>query len=329
MKSVAIIGPNADKPRFGGYTPDVVRPHSPLEALRDHLDHTVSIRYAKGCDLTSNETSGFAEAIAAVEASDAVILFPGGSTQTAGEERDRADLDLTGQQESLIDAVTKAGKPTIVVLISGSPVTMSRWIDKVDGLLMAWYGGEEAGPAIAEVLMGTTNPSGRLPITFPRFTGQLPRPYNQRPYGRIGTLLEVPGVVDNVRYDPLFPFGHGLSYTTFLYSDLWITVLGAAPNRAVEITVTVINTGHRSGDEVAQLYLSMESCRITQPVQRLCAFRRISLEPGAQQTITFRLETEQLTFLNERLEPEVNFGKYSILVGGSCQKGIRGHSEIG
>ena len=328
IKSIAVVGPNADVISQGGYTPEVYKAVTPRQALVDHLGSSVAVHYAKGCELVGDSTDGFADAIAAVSHSDVAILVMGGSRETAREEMDRADLALTGKQEALIDALSALGKPVVVVLISGGPVTMTRWIVKVDAVLMAWYPGEEGGRAIAQVLTGVCNPSGHLPITFPRFAGQLPMPYNHRPYGRAGSTLEVPGVFDSVRYNPQFPFGHGLSYTTFAYSGLDIVPRQISRDGTVRISVTVTNTGPIDGEAVAQLYLSCSSCRITQPVQRLCGFQRISLTVGTSQTATFILGRNELAFLNEQLKPEVNLGLYSILVGGSCQDGLRASFEV-
>lgn len=160
----------------------------------------------------------------------------------------------------------------------------------------------------AEIIIGTCNPSGHLPITFPLFTGQLPMPYNHRPYGRNGTVLEVPGVDDSMKYTPLLPFGFGLSYTSFHYSDLSIVPQRIFADERVHIAAKITNAGVRSGGEVVQLYLSYARCRITQPVQRLCAFRRLFLDPGSSEVISFTLGSGDLAFLNEDLRPEVNVG---------------------
>ncbi len=328
IKSIAVVGPNADVVSQGGYTPEVYKAVTPRQALVDHLGASVAIHYAKGCELDGDSIDGFPDAIAAVSHSDTVILFMGGSRETAREEMDRAELDLTGKQEALIDTLSTLGKPIVVVLISGGPVTLSRWVEKVDAVLMAWYPGEEGGNAVAQVLTGACNPSGHLPITFPRFTGQLPMPYNHRPYGRAGSTLEVPDVFDSVRYNPQFPFGHGLSYTTFAYSGLDIVPRQISREGTVRISVTVTNTGTIDGEDVVQLYLSCSSCRIAQPVQRLCGFQRISLAAGASQTATFILGRNELAFLNEQLKPEVNLGLYSILAGGSSQDGLRATFEV-
>jgi beta-glucosidase len=328
LKSIAIIGPNADLVHQGGYTPEVFKSITPHQALVDRLGKDVMIHYAKGCELTGDSIGGFAEAIAATNNSEMAVLFLGGNSETAKEEMDRADLDLTGKQESLIDALASLGKPIVVVLISGGPVTMTHWIKKVDGILMAWFPGEEGGNAIAQILTGACNPSGHLPITFPQFTGQLPMPYNHRPYGRAGSTLEVPDVFDSLRYNPQFPFGYGLSYTAFAYSDLDIVPRQISREGTVRVSVTVANSGAIDGEDVVQIYLSFSSCRITQPVQRLCAFQRISLAAGANQTVTFILDRNELEFLNEQFKPEVNIGTYSILAGSSSQDGLRASFEV-
>jgi beta-glucosidase len=328
LKTIAVIGPNASAAVLGGYSPEVVKAVSPLEALASHLGGNVALTHAKGCELLGDNTDGFAKATEAAQQCDASILFLGGSTETAGEQRDRADLDLTGKQEALIEAVSKVGKPIVVVLIAGGPVTMTHWINHVDAVVMAWYAGEEGGNAIAEVLTGVCNPSGHLPITFPLYTGQLPMPYNHRPYGRAATTLEVPGANDSLRYSPQFPFGFGLSYTKFAYSDLSITPRQISSDGTVQIRVKVTNIGERNGDDVVQLYLSYVVCRITQPVERLCAFKRIFLAAGDSQVVSFTLRRSDLMFLNEELKPEVNIGSYSILVGSNSRDGLRSAFEV-
>ncbi|AOW11229.1 hypothetical protein EM308_03110 [Flavobacterium gilvum] len=321
LKKIAVIGPNADKLSVGGYSAADVKGNTPLTALKNYLGKEVVVKYAKGCGLVGEDTSGIDEAVKIANESDICVLFMGGAYGvTGGEGSERATLELMGQQELLIEKVTETGKPVVVVLLDGRPVVMNRWIKKVKGVVMAFYPGEEGGNAIAEVLTGKCNPSGKLPITFPMFTGQAPLTYDYRPYGREGGYAELPANDD--RYIPQFPFGFGLSYTTFSYSNLKCTPEKSKDGVRVKVKVDVTNTGALGGDEVVQLYLSNNLCRITQPNQRLKGFSRIHLESKETKSVELILEAKDLSFLNEELKPEVGSGSYSVKVGSDCLHGL-------
>ena len=190
-----------------------------------------------------------------------------------GEGYDRSSLDLPGEQERLIGAVAATGTPTVVVLVNGSAVTMGKWIAGVPLVLECWYGGEEAGNAVADVLFGAKNPGGKLPITFPQVVGQVPLFYNAKPTGRLDGYVDMSG-------KPLFPFGHGLSYTTFAYSDLRLTPGKLAPDGSCRVSLSVRNSGPVTGDEVVQLYIRRPVASVTRPVKELKGFSRITLAPG-------------------------------------------------
>ncbi len=238
-----------------------------------------------------------------------------------GEFRDRAQLGLPGLQEELIRRVAATGTPTVVVLIGGSAITMP-WLDAVDAVVMAWYPGQEGGHAVANVLLGNVNPSGRLPITFPLEEGQLPLTYNHRPTGRGDDYADLPG-------RPLFPFGFGLSYTRFTYDSLVITPAAIAPGGSVEVRLRVRNTGPRAGHEVVQLYLRDEVATHAQPVLALAGFARVLLEPGEAREIRFQVGPEQLAVLDAALRPVVEPGTFTIYVGASSRDiRLRGTLEV-
>lgn len=249
------------------------------------------------------------EAALAAAASDVAVVVAG---LEEGEFRDRASLALPGDQEALIRAVAATGKPTIVVLVGGSAVTMSRWLDSVAAVVHAWYPGEEGGHAVADVLFGDEDPAGRLPITFPVAEGQLPLSYDHKPTGRGDDYLDLTG-------QPLFPFGYGLGYTTFAYSDLRITPDTIGADGVATVRATITNTGPRAGDEVVQLYLRDLLASVARPVLQLAGFTRIRLAPGERREVAFRLSREHLRMLDERMRWVVEPGTFRVLVGASSK----------
>jgi beta-glucosidase len=229
-----------------------------------------------------------------------------------GEFRDRARLGLPGHQEQLIHAVAATGRPVVVILIGGSAVRMDRWLDQADAVLDAWYPGDEGGPAVADVLFGRTNPAGRIPITFPIEEGQLPLTYYHQPTGRGDDYVDLTG-------QPLFPFGHGLSYTTFEYRNLVITPDTIGRGGAAEVRCRVRNAGRVAGDEVVQLYLRDELASVARPVLQLAGFVRVHLAPGEEREVRFRVAREQLQMLDGDLDWVVEPGAFRIMVGGSSR----------
>ena len=256
-------------------------------------------------------------AVAAARASDVAIVVAG---IEEGEFRDRASLALPGRQEELILRVASIGKPVVVVLIGGSAVTMSRWIDQVDAVLQVWYPGEEGGNAIADVLTGDYNPSGRLPITFPIAEGQLPLTYNHKPTGRGDDYVDLTGM-------PLFPFGYGLSYTTFEYSGLAIDPATMSASGTARVRFRVRNSGTRAGDEVPQLYVRDVLASVARPMMELKGFTRIRLAPGEEREVELQLRAQDLQFLDERMRWVVEPGVWRIMVGASS-KDIRLRGEL-
>jgi len=256
-------------------------------------------------------------AVAAARRSEAAIVVAG---IEEGEFRDRAFLKLPGHQEELIRAVAETGKPVVVVLIAGSAVTMSAWIDRVDGVLMAWYPGEEGGHAVADVLFGDYNPAGRLPVTFPLAEGQLPLTYRHKPTGRGDDYLDLTG-------QPLFPFGFGLSYTTFEYSSLAIEPATIGPDATALVRARIRNVGGVPGDEVVQLYLRDVLATVSRPQIELAGFARVHLQPGEEREVTFPLGPEHLRLLDRGMRWVVEPGTFRVMVGGSS-KDIRLRGEL-
>ena len=248
-------------------------------------------------------------AVAIARRSGAAIVVAG---IEEGEFHDRASLALPGHQEELIERVAATGTPVVVVLIGGSAITMSHWLDSVGAVLDAWYPGEEGGDAVADVLFGDSDPAGRLPITFPISEGQLPLYYDHQPTGRGDDYGDLTG-------EPLFPFGFGLSYTTFEYAALKITpdTIAAAGNATV--TCTVRNSGSRAGDEVVQLYLHQVLGSVGRPVIQLEGFRRVHLEPGESKEVRFTLGPEQFQMFGPNAKWIVEPGEYQVMIGASSR----------
>lgn len=323
VKSIAVIGPNANEIRLGGYSGYGMKVVTPLEGIKNRAPKDVEVHFTQGCKVADTSKEGFKEAVNIAKKSDLAVLFMGNSEETEGEGRDRCDLDLPGVQEELIEEIWQVGKPIIVVLINGSAITMSKWIDKVEGVIEAWYPGEEGGNAIADVLFGNYNPGGRLPITFPKRTGQLPLYYNYRPTGRGYDYVDLRG-----EDQALFPFGYGLSYTSFEYSNLKITPDRIAPNGSVKVSVEVQNTGEREGDEVVQLYLRDVLSSVSRPLKELKGFKRITLKPGEKTTVEFLLTEKEFSFLDRHMERVIEPGTFEVMVGGNSAQGLCGRFEV-
>jgi beta-glucosidase len=225
-----------------------------------------------------------------------------------GEFQDRSSLRLPGNQEDLIQAVAAAGKPVVVLLVGGSAITMQKWIDKVNGIMMVWYPGEEAGNAIAALLYGDENPAGRLPISFPQSEGQLPLVYNHKPTGRGDDYHDLSG-------EPLFPFGYGLSYTQFAYSNLMFTKDTLSGNDTIKVRFDITNIGNKLGDEVVQMYIRDELSSVVTPVLSLKAFNRVQMKPGEKKTVEFDVDKTMLSLINEAGEQVSEAGIFRIMIG--------------
>ena len=314
----ALVIDNWRKQSFGRRMADVsLEPGSVHDMRLEYFESTGNARVRLVWDAgPPDSTDGDIErAVLAARESDAAVVV---AVVEEGEFRDRAFLSLPGQQEELIRRVAGTGRPTMVVLMSGSAVTMSRWIERVGAVVQAWYPGEEGGRAITDVLFGDYNPAGRLPITFPASEGQLPLVYNHKPTGRGDDYVDLTGM-------PAFPFGFGLSYTTFEYSALSIDP--PAPDGRVAVRFRVRNTGSRAGDEVAQLYVRDVLASVARPVMELNAFTRIRLAPGEEREVRLVLDPDAFRMLDANLRPVIEPGVFRIMVGASSED-IRLRGEL-
>jgi beta-glucosidase len=358
VRRVAVIGPHAAEVMLGGYSGVPRHSVSILQGIRQRLGTATTVTHAEGVRLTedSSFTRGpqpliggtrsqerwsadrvvpadaevnrkrIAQAATLARDSDVTILVLGDNEQTAREAYadnhlgDRPELRLVGQQEDLVKAVLDTGKPMVLVLINGRPPALTGLVDRVPAILEGWYLGQEGGTAVAEVLFGDVNPSGKLPVSFPRSVGQLPIFYNHKPTALRGYLFE--------SNRPLFPFGHGLSYTTFAYSAPKLSDLRIPTDGKTKVAVEVTNTGTRAGDEVVQMYLRAETSRITRPVKELKGFHRINLKPGEKRTVTFDIGPEQLSYIGPEMKRVVEPGRFTIVIGGSSAAEQRARLEV-
>jgi beta-glucosidase len=311
---------NWKKQSYGTRFVDVtLSPGTPHDIRLEYFESSGNARLKLVWDagVTNDWQSRIENAMATARASDAAVIVAG---IEEGEFRDRAFLGLPGHQEDLINAVASTGKPVVIVLVGGSAITMSRWIDHVAGVLDVWYPGEAGGTAVADVLFGDANPAGRLPITFAMSEGQLPLTYNHKPTGRGDDYLDLTGM-------PLFPFGFGLSYTTFEYSALTINADTIRADGSATVRCYVTNTGTRAGDEVVQLYIHDVLASVAQPVIALKGFTRIHLEPGQGRQVFFTLSKAELQLLDRDMHWTVEPGVFRVLVG-SSSKDVRLRGDL-
>ncbi|NLF22796.1 MAG: hypothetical protein GX590_06490 [Lentisphaerae bacterium] len=340
LKRVALVGPNAAIAQLGDYTsPEALNRAVPLKQALEARLGADRVAYAPGGSIAFASDAQIDAAVAAARSADAVIAvlgdnscFFGGvgwgdkgddgkSTVTCGEGFDMAELKLPGRQQDLLEAVAATGKPLVLVLMTGRPYAIT-WADEhVPAILQAWYPGEQGGHALCDLIFGDANPSGRLPISFPRSAGHIPCFYNHKVLAR-GRYYRKPGTPEAPGRDyvfdtpePLYPFGHGLSYTTFAYRDLAATPGRVAADGRVEVAVTVENTGAREGAEVVQLYLTDCFSRITPFVKRLRGFRKLTLKPGEHRRVRFSLDARDFAFINEQMKPEVEPGTFQVAIG--------------
>lgn len=348
LRSIAVIGPNADDVRnmigdyaypchieslaemkekgtsFNNPIPESIEMvdnfvpiESVLEGIRAAVSPETTIHYAKGCEVLGDDCSGFAAAVEAAQQAEVAIVVVGdksGLTDscTSGEARDRVELGLTGVQLELIQAVQATGTPVVVVLVNGRPLSLPWVVENVPAVLEAWLPGEEGAAAIASVLFGDANPGGKLPVSIPAHVGQLPVFHYRKPSG--GQSFWKESYVEHSN-KPLFPFGYGLSYTTFELGNLRLSSNEVAIGDRLTVEVDVCNTGERAGDEVVQIYTRSHLTSVTRPVQELRGFKRVSLAPGETKTVRFTLHTHQLAFYDLDMRYVVEPGPLTIMVG--------------
>jgi beta-glucosidase len=300
-----------------------------LDGIRRAVSADTQVTYAQGASPDSDDTSGLDDAERTAKAADAVVLVIGESEGMSGEAHSRTGLGLPGAQDALFDRVHKLGKPLVVLLMNGRPLAIPEVAERAPAIVEAWYLGHEMGNAVADVLFGDVNPSGKLPMTFPRTVGQVPIYYNHKSTGRPPRAEQrYTSKYLDVHWTPLYPFGHGLSYTTFSYQKPKLSAdkLGSSDQLTVEVTVK--NTGTRGGDEVVQLYLRDDAATITRPVRALRGFQKVALAKGASSTVTFKLDQDDFALLDDKLKRVVEAGTFTVFVGGSSTTDNQARFEV-
>ncbi len=333
LKTIAVIGPNADRGLLGGYSGVPRRTVSVLAGIRERLaGHPVKVLHTEGCKITvggswnqdtvtpgdpAEDAKKIAKAVKVAKKADVVVLAIGDNEQIAREAwsrthmGDRTSLDLFGQQEDLLKALIATGKPVVVLLFNGRPISINFAAQNAPAILECWYLGQEAGHAVAEVLFGDHNPGGKLPISIPRSVGHLPVFYNHKPSARRGYLMD--------EVSPLFAFGFGLSYTTFSFKNVRLTPQKIKRSGTTKVLVEVTNTGQRAGTEVVQLYIRDSVSSVTRPVKELRGFQKISLSAGETKTVELTITPESLAFWDVNMKYVVEPGEFEILVGSSSR----------
>jgi len=332
FKRFAVIGPNANRELLGGYSGTPKYYTTVLDGIRNKVGARSTISYSEGCKITVNGSwsedkvtfpdaeenkKSIAQAVETAKNSDIVILVVGDNEQTSREAwgkahlGDRASLSLFGMQDELVKAVVDAGKPVVFVLFNGRPVSISDITKSVPAILECWYLGQETGRAVADVLFGDYNPGGKLPLSIPRSVGHVPCYYNYKPSARRGYL--------DADITPLFPFGFGLSYTKFVFSNLRLEKSTIRSDESTKVVVDLKNTGKIAGEEVIQMYIRDLVSTVTRPVKELRGFQRVRLEPGESKTITLTILPEHLAFTNINKELMVEPGEFEIMIGNSSR----------
>ena len=332
VKTIAVIGPNADRILLGGYSGVPKHNVTVLEGIRARVGDRSKVLFSEGCKITiggswqrdevvfggpAEDRRQIAAAVVVAKQADVIVLAIGGNEQTSREAwslkhmGDRASLDLIGRQNELIDAMAATGKPVIALLFNGAPLSITHLSEKVATVFECWYLGQECGHAVADVLFGDANPGGKLPISIPRSVGHLPAYYNHKPSSRRGYLGDSASA--------LYPFGFGLSYTTFVLSNVRLEKSRIRAGEATRVSVTVQNTGKREGAEVVQMYIRDCFSSVTRPVKELKGFEKISLKPGGKKTVSFYITPEQLAFYDLEMVFRVEPGDFELMIGNSSR----------
>ena len=339
IKRLAIIGPNADEVHYGTYSNDISPGVNILEGLRNYGKGKFEVLFAEGYKIYENDPSikaedktieaenrRIAEAVALAKTCDAVLLVMGGNELTCREEwknhtGDRFDLDLLGRQNDLAKAIFELNKQTAVLLINGRPLSINYVAEQAPAIIEGWYLGQEQGNAVANVVFGKVNPSGKLAVTIPRHVGQLPVYYNRKPYVHESDYISGP-------YSPLYPFGFGLSYTQFNYSNLTLSSKKVIVGEPLKVSVAVTNTGDRDGDEIMQLYIRDLVSSVTRPVQELKDFARVQLKKGETKTISFSITADKLQYYGLDMKRIVEAGEFEVQVGKSSTDYLTANFEV-
>jgi len=340
--SIAVVGPLADD-ALDQLGPDVPIGYDTTAADLKTTDKIVTtldgikaaapnahVTYAQGCDTSCTDTSGFSAAVAAAQSSAVTVIVAGEPSSDSGEASSRSILDLPGSQLQLIQDIANTGKPYVVVLMNGRPLTIPWLADNAPALLEAWYPGTEGGDAVADLLFGKVNPSGKLPMSFPRNVGQIPISYNELPTGRpadpnnkyTSKYLDVPNT-------PQYAFGDGLSYTTFTVGTPHLSSSSVSPNGQLRVTVPVTNSSGPAGTDVVQLYLHQDFTSLLQPVRKLEGFQRVTLNPGQTKSVTFTLSRPNFGFYNDQGQFVIEPGEFHLWAGDSSVGGNETTFNVG
>ncbi len=331
--TIAVIGPNADVARLGGYYGEPRASVTPLEGVRALVGDRANIVHSLGVEITKGDDDWWedevelgnpeenrrriTEAVEAARDADTILLFIGDTEKTSregwapGHLGDRTSLDLVGEQNELFMALKDLGKPIVAVLVNGRPPSYPTVAAEADAILETWYAGEQQGTAIADALFGRVNPGGKLPVTVARNVGQVPNFYNYKPSARRGYLFD--------EVTPLYPFGYGLSYTTFEMSEPVLSSASIAAGDTVNVAVTVTNTGEMAGDEVVQVYLRDVMSSVTRPVKELAGFERVTLQPGESRRVDITIEPRSLMLWNREMKRVIEPGEFTVMVGPNSQ----------
>ncbi|MFK7773093.1 MAG: beta-glucosidase BglX [Saprospiraceae bacterium] len=346
IKNLAIIGPLADDgyEQMGTWTFDGKEEwcQTPLQAIREMLGDEVNIHYARGLETTRSKTKGkyYKEAIEIAKKSDTVIFFLGEEAILSGEAHCRADIDLPGIQNELLREISKLGKSTVLVIMAGRPLTLDKTQHYVNAMLYAWHPGTMGGPAIADIIFGKEYPLGKLPVTFPKAVGQIPIYYNQRNSGKPPTPESFVHIDDiasragqtsvgntsfhlDAGFEPLYPFGFGLSYGYFEYKNIWLSAETIELGESLEVFAELTNYGRMASFEIAQLYIRDLVGNVTRPIKELKGFQKVHLEVGETKTISFKINTDDLAFYNREMKLVTESGKFDVWIGGDSNANLR------
>ncbi|CAH0185872.1 glycoside hydrolase family 3 N-terminal domain-containing protein [Chryseobacterium sp. Bi04] len=328
VKTVALIGPFAKETVANhgfwsiAFKDDNQRIVSQFDGIKSQLDKNSTLVYAKGCNVDDQDKSQFSEAVETAKKSDVVIMTLGEGHAMSGEAKSRSNIGFTGVQEELLKEIAKTGKPIILMINAGRPLIFNWASDNIPAIMYTWWLGTEAGNSIADVLFGTVNPGGKLPMSFPRTEGQIPVYYNHFNTGRPAknnTDRNYVSAYIDLDNDPKYPFGYGLSYTDFKYSDMALSSANLTGNQTLNISITVSNTGKYDGEEVVQLYIRDLFGKVVRPVKELKGFQKIFIKKGESKKVDFQLTPEELKFFDEDLKFDWESGEFDIMIGTNSQ----------
>jgi beta-glucosidase len=331
-RKIVVIGPLADNAEdmlgswaFTGSAKDVV---TILAGMRTAAGDSAQILYARGCDIDGKQAADFSDALEAAGQADVVVAVVGESNMMSGEAASRLELNLPGHQEGLLKALHGTGKPLVVVLVNGRPLSIPWAEQHALAIVETWQLGVQAGNAVADVLFGDYNPSGKLAATFPYAAGQCPIYYNHPMTGRPAGAFKFTSKYIDGPTDPLYPFGFGLSYTTFDYADLEVSPAAVSPAGKISVQVTLSNSGDAAGEEVVQLYVGDVVASRVRPVKELKGFQKVALRPGESRKVKLELESIDLGFYDEKMEYVVEPGLFKVWVGPNSRDGLEGQFRI-